>query len=101
MQYTTSVRRRWPRAAVVLMVLTLTISTTPAAMAQPPAFLCHGYVPTQMGTDEPDVLNGTPGPDGDVQKGLGGDDQLSAKAGDDIQCGDAGNDTLFGGDGSD
>jgi Ca2+-binding RTX toxin-like protein len=58
---------------------------------QPPSS-CDGAVPTIVGTEGPDFLSGTPGPD--VIFGLGGDDGIEAGEGNDVICGGGGNDTL-------
>lgn len=71
-------------------------------------FLCHGLVPTILGTDKDDNLVGTEGKDvivglrgNDVIKGLGGDDVICGGPGLDSISGGQGNDKLFGGRGND
>ncbi len=71
-------------------------------------FLCHGLVPTILGTDEDDTLLGTEGKDviiglrgNDVIRGLGGDDVICGGPGLDSISGGQGDDKLFGGRGND
>jgi Ca2+-binding RTX toxin-like protein len=52
-----------------------------------------------VGTNGPDILNGTPF--GDTIFGLGGPDILNGKGGDDLICGGAGGDLITGGAGND
>jgi Ca2+-binding RTX toxin-like protein len=71
-------------------------------------FLCHGLVPTILGTDKDDTLVGTEGKDviiglrgNDVIRGLGGDDVICGGPGLDSISGGHGEDKLFGGRGND
>lgn len=71
-------------------------------------FLCHGLVPTILGTDKDDTLVGTEGKDviiglrgNDVIRGLGGDDVICGGPGLDSISGGQGDDKLFGGRGND
>ena len=71
-------------------------------------FLCHGLVPTILGTDRNDTLVGTEGKDviiglrgNDVIRGLGGDDVICGGPGLDSLSGGPGDDKLFGGRGND
>jgi Ca2+-binding RTX toxin-like protein len=71
-------------------------------------FLCHGLVPTILGTDKDDTLLGTEGKDvivglrgNDVIRGLGGDDVICGGPGLDSISGGHGDDKLFGGRGND
>ncbi len=70
--------------------------------------LCNGLSPTLVGTDGPDVLQGTF--EDDVIVGLGGDDVIRGASGSDTICGgdgddeihgDSQDDTIFGGPGND
>ena len=62
-------------------------------------FLCHGLVPTILGTDRDDILVGTE--DRDVIVGLRGNDVIRGLGGDDVICGGPGLDSLYGGQGDD
>lgn len=64
-----------------------------------PRTLCRGRIPTIIGTDGNDTLNGTKGPD--VIAGMGGNDTISGGGGDDVICGGAGHDNAGGGNGND
>jgi Ca2+-binding RTX toxin-like protein len=71
-------------------------------------FLCHGLVPTILGTDKDDTLLGTDGKDvivglrgNDIIRGLGGDDVICGGPGLDSISGGHGDDKLFGGRGND
>lgn len=61
--------------------------------------LCKGLVPTIVGTNGDDIINGTQGPD--VIVGLAGNDKINGLGGDDVICGNAGADRLIGGKGDD
>jgi len=61
--------------------------------------LCHGQVPSILGTGGADILNGTA--KNDVINAYGGNDVVNAKGGKDLVCGEAGDDLLSGGSGSD
>ena len=74
----------------------------------PAPLLCNGLVPTIVGTDGPDVLQGTF--QHDVIVGLGGNDVIRGASGSDTICGGDGDDelhgesqadTIFGGAGND
>jgi Ca2+-binding RTX toxin-like protein len=60
---------------------------------------CATAVPTRVGTDGNDQLQGTAG--NDVIFGGAGDDTINGGGGDDILCGGDGSDTLTGDDGND
>lgn len=60
---------------------------------------CQGLVPTLVGTEGDDVLEGGNGVD--VIMGLGGDDVIRGLNGDDVLCGGAGQDVVEGGNGGD
>lgn len=60
---------------------------------------CGGKLPTIVGTDKDDTLNGTPG--ADVIVGLDGKDTIDGKGGNDIICGGKDNDAIKGGHGLD
>ena len=60
---------------------------------------CMGLAATIVGTDDNDVLNGTPR--ADVIVGLRGNDTINGMGGDDIICGGLGLDQLSGGEGDD
>ncbi len=62
-------------------------------------FLCHGLVPTILGTDRDDTLVGTEGKD--VIVGLRGNDVIRGLGGDDVICGGPGLDSISGGQGED
>jgi hypothetical protein len=62
-------------------------------------FLCHGLVPTILGTDKDDILVGTEKMD--VIVGLRGNDVIRGLDGDDVICGGPGLDSLYGGQGDD
>jgi hypothetical protein len=70
---------------------------TVAMLADP----CAGPPPAGaiVGTNGPDILNGTPFDD--TIFGLGGPDQISGRGGNDLICGGAGSDQLNGGVGND
>jgi Ca2+-binding RTX toxin-like protein len=63
------------------------------------AVMCDGRPATLVGSDDADILNGTPGVD--VMAGLGGADTIKGVGGDDHICGGPGADTILGGPGSD
>lgn len=60
---------------------------------------CLGRAPTLLGTNGPDVLNGTA--DTDVIQGAGGGDTISGRGGQDFICGGDGSDRINGGAGDD
>lgn len=60
---------------------------------------CGGKLPTIVGTDKKDTLNGTPR--ADVIVGLDGNDTIDGKGGNDIICGGKDNDAIRGGGGLD
>ena len=61
--------------------------------------LCRGLVPTILGTDGDDAIEGTAGDD--VIHALAGNDIVEGKKGADVICGGAGHDILFGNGGDD
>jgi hypothetical protein len=70
--------------------------------------LCFGRIPTIVGTPDPDLLFGTPGPDvilalggDDLIFGGGGRDYICAGTGDDVVYGEGGRDFIKGGPGND
>ncbi len=75
------------------------ISTEPSAAQAAQDATCNGREATLIGTDGPDVLNGSPGDD--VIVGLGGADKIYGFEGNDVICGGAGADRIFGGEGDD
>ena len=60
---------------------------------------CSYYVPTIVGTDGDDVINGTNGRD--IIWGGAGNDTINGLSGNDILCGGSGNDVIDGGNGQD
>lgn len=62
-------------------------------------FVVEGSACTIIGTNGPDILNGTAGDD--VICGLAGDDTINAGGGNDVVFGELGNDTIDGGPGND
>lgn len=66
---------------------------------QTPARRCAGLAATIVGTEGPDVLNGTG--DRDVIVGLGGNDLINGFGGDDVICPDDGDDVVDAGPGDD
>lgn len=79
-----------------------------AEVPPPPGPACLGLAPTIVGTDDDDLLVGTPGRD--VIVAGAGDDEIRAGDGDDVVCagdgddevhGDGGDDVLLAGDGQD
>ncbi len=62
-------------------------------------FRCDGKVPTILGTNSADVLNGTN--KDDVIMALGGDDVVRGANGNDTVCAGAGDDEVYGGNGDD
>ena len=64
-----------------------------------PSGSCRGKVATIVGTEQADVLSGTPGVD--VIAALGGADKVSGADGNDLICGGGAKDTLKGGNGKD
>ncbi len=60
---------------------------------------CHGRTPTILGTDGPDVIDGTGGRD--VIMSFGGADTIDAKGSKDRVCAGGGGDTVNGGGGKD
>jgi CSLREA domain-containing protein len=61
--------------------------------------LCRGTVVNRVGTEDEDVLKGTPGPDGFLA--LGGPDRVAGRGSADGACGGTGKDLIVGGRGSD
>ena len=68
-------------------------------MGLPPDVLCKGAVATHVGTNEFDVITGTPGVD--VIVALGGDDLIYTRKGDDVVCTGNGRDKVYGSGGND
>jgi Ca2+-binding RTX toxin-like protein len=71
----------------------------PAEASPARAAMCGGHVATMVGSDQPEVLQGTPGRD--VIAALGGNDTVSGLGGNDVLCGGLGRDRLVGGPGND
>jgi CSLREA domain-containing protein len=70
-----------------------------SSAASPKVVLCAGVSATQVGTDNPDSIRGTPGRD--VIASLGGNDAITGLKGSDLICGGSGKDTLNGDRGND
>jgi hypothetical protein len=70
------------RAAIVTIPFFL-LAASPQAVAATPT--CFGRSPTLVGTEERDVLRGTPGDD--IIVGLGGRDFIRGNEGRDLLCG--------------
>ena len=87
--------------SAVLCFGALLLGTTGTLHAQPRRSdpTCQGFAATIVGTNQNDILTGTP--DADVIVGLNGDDIIYGLAGDDIICGGNGQDQIFGGDDND
>ena len=76
------VGRGRPVAAAVTLALLGFPGAAATATGDPPR--CHGQVATIVGTDGPDLLQGTPG--ADVIVGLDGRDDIFGEGGDDVIC---------------
>jgi Ca2+-binding RTX toxin-like protein len=84
-------------AAAAALAAVVFIAAAPAEEEETPR--CHGRQAKIVGTDEPDMLHGTPGRD--VIFGGGGEDELIGSLGNDLICGGAGSDLIHGGRGND
>ena len=96
------------RRHLLLPVFTLALVTAAVPGAGAIAVTCLGSEATILGTDGPDDLTGTAGPDviitgagADRVTGLGGNDLICSGAGNDVVFGGAGADRLIGGLGND
>lgn len=88
------------RAALAGAVLgAVFIAAAPASNEPVEEPRCHGRLATIVGTEEDDVLQGTPGRD--VIWGGGGDDVIAGSLGNDLLCGGPGADLIHGGRGND
>ncbi len=74
-------------------------TTTPPPTNPPAALTCRGQIPTIVGGNGDDVLDGTVG--NDVIHASSGNDIVRGRGGNDMICGGSGNDRLAGGSGDD
>jgi SpoIID/LytB domain protein len=84
---------------LLLPVFTVALLAMSIPAAGAIAATCLGSPATILGTDGPDDLTGTPGPD--VIISGAGADRVNGRGGADLICSGAGNDVVFGGAGAD
>lgn len=87
------------QAVVVAAILGASALSAVGSLGANVTFLCDGYPATVIGTEDHDVLRGTPGDD--VIVGLGGNDRIRGFGGDDIICAGEGDDVVAAGPGAD
>jgi Ca2+-binding RTX toxin-like protein len=87
------------RIAIAGMALAAVVFIAAAPAPEEEPLRCHGRRAKIVGTEEDDVLRGTPGRD--VIWGGGGDDTILGSLGNDLLCGGPGADLVHGGRGND